>query len=463
LRPLAEFLRSIIPADPFQLLFLAGVVCLVVAHGSRWWNVGPFAALGVFSIIFAGAAGYFVCFWPGSHPVRRILGLVFLPTMAGLGLMFTYLAYLSGPSSSVLESAGSVVTHRIQWLQTTLWKLPQGFQFSLAGLVLIVIFTSRLAFGIATLPLALPGRRDLQSEGLESEQRLQFLIWFLISLAFLPGAFLSILTIGAPFLLTSRLPFSAQSAWFPRLTSIVEAIVVFGIALYISGRDGRATIRRSIWLPDLKWTLLAVAFPASIDIFISAGQYLLDRAHWAAHDFGKFASPQIGSYFDVPSIWFFLLFFSAFFEEAIFRGLLQTRFIQKYGMYRGIFLVGIVWAAFHFFSDFSFVRFTDQEVFVKLGFRIFMCVTLNFVLAWLTLRSESVVPAAIAHTLFNVLVLSPLGPPFEGKDVSRVALWAALAYSLFRYWPVLSESSLASATTAASREPAAPNHLDRAK
>jgi membrane protease YdiL (CAAX protease family) len=143
------------------------------------------------------------------------------------------------------------------------------------------------------------------------------------------------------------------------------------------------------------------------------------------------------------------------FEEAIFRGLLQTRFIQKYGMYRGMFLVGIVWAAFHFFSGFSFVRFTDQEVFVKLGFRIFMYVTLNFVLAWPTSRSESVVPAVIAHTLFNVLVLSPLGPPFVGKDVSRVALWAALAYVLFRYWPDPSESKLRTVTTTASPEPAA--------
>ena len=33
MRRLAEFLRSVIPEDPFQLLFLSGVVCLTVAHG----------------------------------------------------------------------------------------------------------------------------------------------------------------------------------------------------------------------------------------------------------------------------------------------------------------------------------------------------------------------------------------------------------------------------------------------
>jgi membrane protease YdiL (CAAX protease family) len=374
--------------------------------------------------------------------------------MAGLALMFVRFAYLSGPSSSILESTSSVVAHRIHWVQAMLGKLPQGFQFSLTGLLCIAIFTSRLAFGIATLPLALPGGHLLEAEYLGSWRRLQLLIWFLVSLAFLPTALLSLLTIGVPLSVTSRLPSFVQSDWFPRLSPIMEAIVVFGTALCIMGREGRETARRSIRLPDLRWPLLALAFPTGIDVFISAGKYMLDRALWAARDFGKFAPPQFGSYFNVPDIWLLLLFFGAFLEEVIFRGLIQTRFIQRYGLYRGIFLVGIVWAAFHFFSDFSFVRFTDQEALMKLCFRMFMCVALNFVLAWLTLRSKSILPAAIAHALYNVLVFSPISPPFAGKDVLRVALWAALAYVLFRYRPVPSEMKVRTVTTSESPEPA---------
>src|SRR5207244_12061972 len=98
------------------------------------------------------------------------------------------------------------------------------------------------------------------------------------------------------------------------------------------------------------------------------------------------------------------LIFGGFFEEVIFRGVLQTRFIHGYWLYRGIFLVGVIWAAFHFFSDFSFSSLTDQEVLAKLGFRMFMCVALSFVLAWLTLRSQSVVPAAVSHARYNALV-----------------------------------------------------------
>jgi membrane protease YdiL (CAAX protease family) len=472
LKRAAEFLRSVIPADPTQLLLLGGIVCLVIAHGAKWWPAevrivpdqlsgwfgrllqmfGP--VLLVYLTIFAASAGYFVCFWPGSHPVRRILGLVFLPTVAGLGLMFTRFAYLSGPSSSVLENTGSMILNRFHGAQTMLWRLP-GFQFSLTGLLLIAIFTSRLAFGIATLPLALPGSRALESEDLGSWRRLQLLLWFLVSLVFLPLGLLSFLTIGVPLILTSRLPSFFQSDWFRGLSQIMEGVVVLGIALCIMGKEGRETARSSIRLPDLRWPLLGLAFATSIDIFISVGQYLFDRTQWAAHDFGNFSPPRFASYFSVPDIWFLLLFFGAFFEEVIFRGLLQTRFIHRYGLYRGIFLVGIVWAAFHFFSDFSFSRLTDQEALVKLCFRTFMCVALNFVLAWLTLRSESVVPAAIAHALYNMLVCSPIGPQFAGKDVLRVALWAVLAYVLFRYWPVPSEIKLGTVSTAESPEPVA--------
>jgi len=65
-----------------------------------------------------------------------------------------------------------------------LWNLPQAFQFSLIGLLLIAIFTSRLAFGIASLPLALPEGPGLQSENCGSWRRLQILLWFLVAFTF---------------------------------------------------------------------------------------------------------------------------------------------------------------------------------------------------------------------------------------------------------------------------------------
>src|SRR5207249_12053105 len=97
-------------------------------------------------------------------------------------------------------------------------------------------------------------------------------------------------------------------------------------------------------------------------------------------------------------------------------------------MHRGIFFVGIVWGAFHFFSDFSFPRATGLVVLSHLWMRLFTCVTLSFVLGWLTLRSVSILPAAAAHTLYNVVVFSGFAPPFLRKSFVLLAFWAIVDY-----------------------------------
>jgi membrane protease YdiL (CAAX protease family) len=206
-------------------------------------------------------------------------------------------------------------------------------------------------------------------------------------------------------------------------------------------------------LPEPKYAGFALAIPIGIGVLLSMGQYLFDRAQWAAHDFGRFSPPQFRNYFDLPDPWLLLVFFAALFEEMIFRGLLQRRFIQRYGIYRGIFLVGIVWAAFHFVSDVSFSRLTDTDVLLKLGWRILFCLALSYVLGWLTLRFGSILPAGIAHTFYNVLVTSGFGPTFPGKDTVLVALWAVLGWALFRYWPMQTDGEEQEATVAANPEP----------
>jgi len=454
---LAEFIRSVIPADPFQLLFLAGVVCLIAAHGLRWQPVGlPSAGqsagdfglwlqygalIFVYFIIFLGMAGYFVCFWAGKHPLRRVIRWVCAPALLGLGLMFFRILYLSATRTSILESTSSVIGNRFRWVEANLWKLPEGFQFTLLGLVLIGIFISRMAFGIATLPVAIPNAHVSQ-ENLEAWRRLQFLIFLLVGPLFLVGLLLSFVSIGIPLMIFATPPAYIQSIWFSRLAPVLETPAACTVVLYLMGPENRQTVQDSIRLPDRTSALLSLIFPVGTAVLISAGHYVVDREVWVAHGFGKFSAPEFGSYFDIPDPYFLLLFFAAFFEEIIFRGLLQKRFIERYGMHRGIFFVGIVWGAFHFFSDFSFPRATGLVVLSHSWMRLFTCVTLSFVLGWLTLRSESILPAAAAHTLYNVVVFSGFAPPFLGKNFVQVALWAVGAYVLFHFWPVRVQGSL---------------------
>ena len=466
-----EFLRSVIPADPTQLVFLAGVVSLFVAPHLRWWPTGLGVApqrvadsfgqtvqsLGVLFLLpitFAAVAGYFVCFWPGNHPIRRILGLICFPAIAGMCLMFGRILYLTGPSSSILQGPRSLVASKINWAWSLPWKFLTGFHFCLIGLLLIAIYTSRLAFGIAALPLSLPGDAASTAPDLESWKRIQFLIWVLVGPLCFLYSFLAFLTIGLPMILSMRVPAYSQSVWFSRFSSVAEAILLFAVIFWIAGSAGRQVIWKTIRFPKPEYAALALAIPIGIGVLLSTGQYLFDRAQWTAQGFGTLDAPQFGSYFTVPDLWLLLLFFSAFFEEMIFRGFLQNRSIQRYGIYRGIFLVGIVWAAFHFFSDFPFGRATAQGAILTLASRIFTCLVLGYVFGWLTLRTSSILPASLAHTIYNVLFFSEFGQPFPGKSTLQVSLWGVLACAFFRYWPARTENGPKTTPEVGNPEPA---------
>jgi membrane protease YdiL (CAAX protease family) len=222
------------------------------------------------------------------------------------------------------------------------------------------------------------------------------------------------------------------------------------------GKENRQVIWSMTRLPEPLHAALGLSFPIGIVALIAGAQFLLARAQWAAHGFGRELPPALGSFFNLPDPWLFLSILSAFFEEMIFRGLLQRRFIDRYGIHRGTVLVGIVWAASHFHSDVSFSRATITGTLTILASRVAMCLVLNYVLAWLTLRFSSVIPAALAHAFYNILVFSELDPPFPGKTALRLGLWAVLACVLFRYWPAQTKQGPAqeSVPAAPSPEPA---------
>ncbi|HYK40538.1 MAG TPA: hypothetical protein VEU98_10945, partial [Candidatus Eremiobacteraceae bacterium] len=100
----SKFCRALIPTDPFQFLFLLGVVLISFSRQLAWYSkplISEFIQnasalrrfqilmnLAVLPTVFAGCAGYFVCFWPGKHLVRRTVLVVVLPALIGLVLVF---------------------------------------------------------------------------------------------------------------------------------------------------------------------------------------------------------------------------------------------------------------------------------------------------------------------------------------------------------------------------------------
>ena len=105
---LAGFLRSVIPADPWQLVFLTGTIFLFISPRLAWRPMSLTPAMDLTStssaadqriqfvvhlnaliwpIIIGSLVSYFSCFWSGTRPLRRILAGVFLPALLGLTLI----------------------------------------------------------------------------------------------------------------------------------------------------------------------------------------------------------------------------------------------------------------------------------------------------------------------------------------------------------------------------------------
>jgi membrane protease YdiL (CAAX protease family) len=465
-----SFARSVLPADLSQLLFVFGSVFLFIAPQLQWWpaqisNVSRFAlltpdnelhrfrigwivflGLTIWPIRLAGIAGLFFCFRSVGHSVCRVFFLVCVPAFAGIILICArFLSLVNGPYS-VLDSTGLAV-HNSAWFFAMSWKLGTGLHFAVVGLILVSIYLSRLAFGVSVLPLWLPSERkeSLNKAEIEPWRRIEIFLWISIACMNLLASVVIGLTWTFPYAFFGTLRFG-ESGWFLNLQGAIITGLLAGFAAWAVGADRWRSLRESLCVPGPQELALGLLFPLGISWLIPLGTYLHDRVFWAARDFGRSSAPSFVSYFSFPEPRLFLLLFAALFEEIIWRGFLQPRFIRRYGLYRGIFLVAVVWGAFHFGSDFR-AHLSDTDVLLAMLSRLVTCVALGFVFGWLTLRTGSVLPAALAHGVYNMFLFTSAEHFYPGMGVIRQALWCLLAYLLFRYWlPQTDNEALASAT-----------------
>ena len=133
----------------------------------------------------------------------------------------------------------------------------------------------------------------------------------------------------------------------------------------------------------------------------------------------------------------------AFGEELGWRGFLQGALIEKLGAVRGVALLGLIWSFFHLpllLRGYNFPGHPLLGAFVLFPLEL---MAISFFLAWLTLRSGTVLPAAIAHGATNSIeegVISNLhlAVPHLVLDLLRggmtvaVGLFFLLLLKLFR-------------------------------
>jgi membrane protease YdiL (CAAX protease family) len=458
LKRAAQFIRSVIPSDPWQLIFLAGVIFLLISPRLHWpsnldnfvaalWSLGFSQGVAVTDLMrvvniplnlmtFGALAGYAACFWPGDKPVRRVLLSVVLPTLLSLTIIFQIFVQRSRPAYSIFESHATFLPV-FRWLRANSLNLPVGLYSSLLSLLLIALFTFRLYSGTSSLPLALPHRPAAPTQSPNSWSQLQLLIFILVGPFFLLRA-LAEAFLGLPTLLWRDSIPSFYLSVELTLASVADAATLIALPVWILGPWGKKAARNSLQLPEPRYAVIAFLLPLVVTGLPSLARYVVDRANWAAHYFGQTTSPQLNVYFDLARLhdsWLLLMVFGAFSEEIVFRGLLLPKLMNRYGFHRGIFLNGMVWAAIHFRND----RYPDHSVAGVLlfwVFRILICLAMNYVLSWMTLRWHSIIPAGITHTVSNILIVSRATGEVPWNYQILIALWGAVAFLLFRFWPL---------------------------
>jgi membrane protease YdiL (CAAX protease family) len=388
----------------------------------------------------AGAAAYYVSLISTGKPFRRLVMTVLLPSLASLlAIPIVGLIWFpdeTGLGNFMLESVNSTGSEYLKAIPQLILNLGTGLQFATAGFVLVAIFAVLFCWGRATLPIRLTAPSTLPSldTPLEDDHpRTMLFVWMMIGL--MPLAFLLEGVMTIPIFAISRMDaaVTAHPAWISSMDQFGSAFSLLVLVFLALGKRGRESVRKTVRLPSARYLGLAMLFPIAIVSVWPLISYLHDRIHWAASGFGRLETPHLGSYFALPaaaSLWYLV---PAFIEETAWRGYLQPRFVRRYGAIRGIFLVGIAWGAFHFSGDFR-SSMTLAGVLIGIATRLIDTVVYSYVLAWLTIESQSILPATVAHAFSNILVFySPL--PVRTPFWSLVALWAIAGFILFRYFP----------------------------
>jgi membrane protease YdiL (CAAX protease family) len=442
------FLRSILPAEPAHWLLLFGSTFLFISQHLRWWppleawQLRPWpVAVSLLSlpIVAAGAAGYYFALMPCRRPILRLITTVLLPASASL-LAIPFVAIVWFPDQVGLRNflLGSVLSGDDDYSPAIPHLLPNlgpGFECAAAGTLLVAIFTVLLNRGRATLPVHLEASHASPSAipSMDDENRRTMLfVWMMIGLVPLTGVLDGVMVVGILSIIQGLL--RSNYDWYVLATEIISAASLLPLVLLALGRSRAETLKRSFRLPPVKYLGLAAVLPAMIACVWPLALYLQARLLWAAHDFGRYMPPNLDQYLSWPSISALWYFPAALVEEIAWRGYLQPRFIRRYGLIRGVFFVGLVWGAFHFAGDFrSWMK--PSDVLLQIAVRLAATLAYSYPLAWLTLRSRSVLPAAVAHSTLNIFIID-YSLPERTSSWLLIALWGIAGYVLFRYFPV---------------------------
>jgi membrane protease YdiL (CAAX protease family) len=383
-----------------------------------------------------------------------LLDSVLLPVAAGLLatliVAFFWFRDVGEPAYFVAQLHGASHLWQPHILLALAVNLGTGFQFASIGFILIAAFFVLYSWNRITLPIRLPAVSISDASSSEDEHlSTMFFVWMMVAMVFITGLPEAALEVSGYSGIVRFMQLHPDRFFW--LSQLFFALLLLAFVCVALGKSGRKMIPATLRIPRVRYLAIAVLIPAAIASVGPLCSYLYARVFWSAHGWGANPSPLARSLFKLPSvadIWYFV---PALVEEIAWRGYLQPRFIRRYGLVRGIFLVGVVWGAFHFCWDFKSYM-TAGDVGIGLVVRLANTVCLSYVLAWLTIRSESVMPAAVAHAAYNTFLTSP-SPPIHSPRWLTYLLWALAGFVLLRYFSPPSATTITESDIPPAPEP----------
>lgn len=117
-----------------------------------------------------------------------------------------------------------------------------------------------------------------------------------------------------------------------------------------------------------------------------------------------FKNPATWGYLLFVPVNFFLAYAAFLGEEYGWRYYLQPLLQKRFGMRRGVLLLGVIWGLWHIFLDFFYYTTPDQGLIMTVS-QIITCLGLGIFFAWAYLKTGNIWVVVIMHYLNNNLTL----------------------------------------------------------
>jgi len=467
------FLRDLLPSQKSHFLFLFGLFLLLEASSSSWLPGGMmeeqafggdgwqllgyqishpeiqrmFLFLRGLLLVTASVAALPLVFLRVERAPRKLLAWVFLPVFLAI-VQFAAQMYLRDTPKPIPNQVPLIPLPEppLNWFDFVLSS--PGLVAALLALALLAIATWRVHRGLTSLPIRFcphPGDAVIQAQ--ESHIPHRLLLFLAASLLYpvLIGPVLTFLGQWlqrvVPFL------FRPEHMWLNMLLDLLFRLPYVLLILWLLGTTWKElrNLFRLGRFSDYGFVLglifSAITVPRFLFyLWVEFHSYLGSGEYPSASFFrALFLAPESFWQTWLPYlIPYFLI------TEVLYRGLLQSRLVRRFGFRRGLLLLILITVAVDVSTittvavGGSTIAFPSIVVYFKL-LSLAVTALLTVLLGWLFERSGTIWPVFLFHLAFRMSLLSFGGAPFLSRfrelEILEILFLALAAFWLFKRFP----------------------------